>query len=415
MSRLAFVFILGLLVLAGCATPDPGAGVDTAVVGVEPTPTTVVEPILTAELEPTSTTAAPTPLPSPTPELDEPTAWIAYIGEDGNIWLLDRAAGESRQATEDAIPWQSGQDQEQVITYCCPQWSSHDRLLASPRTVGTRAQEGYQYLQSLWLYDLSTGESRLLVEDQQAFGFAWKPGENLIAYSLPIPTEYFLNRSQSPEYAQGIWAVEVDTGDTYELVAPERGFSLANPEWSPDGRFVSFEEVLAMEGRGQFAYYDFDAQEYLAWDEVIGWYDWSPDSQRIAYDRLAYVATGEERIWIRDRQGGEEQLLSPDYEQGYAHYPVFSPQGDRLAFLAALSGPESYQYTLFVIDLPDGEPRDLGMFEQVQNLAWTPDGERLIFSAGPYESQQVVEVSLADGSANMLAPGSVPAWQPAAP
>ena len=167
-----------------------------------------------------------------------------------------------------------------------------------------------------------------------------------------------------------------------------------------------------MEGRGYFAYYDFENQKYTSWEESIGLYDWSPDGETIAYDRLVYTPTGDERIWLRDRQGGDERQLSPETLPGLAFHPLFSPAGDQLAFLDRLGGPETDAVSLYIVDLPDGEPRDLGTFDQVYELSWSPDGSHLALSTGSYESAQVVEVEVSGGTSRVLAEGKQPSWRP---
>lgn len=417
MQRFIIFVLLAALTLAGCNLASPGTtqpgNTETQV--LSPTaesgkPTATDVPAATQPATQTQETAQPPGTAAP----QEGQAWIAYTGADGNIWLLDRVSGEGRQITQDAATFQPGQPApEKQIGYCCARWSSDGSLLAYRREVGTAIESGYQYLFELWVYVPDSHESRMLLQAENIPGFAWKPASQLIAYALPIPTEYFLNRSQ--ELATGLWAVEADTGNTYELVPPERGFALVNPQWSPDGRFLSFDEVIGMEGRGYFAYYDFEKQEYASWEEAIGQYDWSPDSATIAYDGLTYVAGGGERIWLRGRQGGEERPLSPDYQPGYAFRPFFSPQGDQLAYLARLGGPETEPVSLFVVNIAEGEPRSLGVFEQAYELSWSPDGTRLALSSGPYENAQVVEVKVADGSIAALAEGREPAWRPEGP
>ena len=65
--------------------------------------------------------------------------------------------------------------------------------------------------------------------------------------------------------------------------------------------------------------------------------------------------------------------------------------------------------TLVVQDLAGGEPQKLGTFESILDLEWSPDGESLVFSAGPFEARQVIAVDVADGSSAVLADGSNPA------
>ena len=170
-----------------------------------------------------------------------------------------------------------------------------------------------------------------------------------------------------------------------------------------------------MEGSGEFAYYDLEAQKYTAWKDVIGFYSWSPDGAQIAYDRLSYSPQGNERIWLNTRQKENERVFSPQYEQGYSFSPVFSPQGDRIAYLSNLGGPENNQFSLFVVDVSGSEGPSLGTFDQSMVFGWAPDGKWLVLNSGPYESRQILVVLTEDGSTSTLAQGSQPAWQPGTP
>ena len=147
----------------------------------------------------------------------------------------------------------------------------------------------------------------------------------------------------------------------------------------------------------------------MAWDEAVGRASWSPDGSLLTYARHTYGATGEERLYLRPRLGGE-QLLGPDYEgPAYATQPVFSPDGNQIAYLAFLEGPMTQMATIMVLDLAGGEPRPLGEFEGVWELAWTSDGSHVVFSFGPWSSRQIIALNIADGGQIPLAAGSQPA------
>jgi Tol biopolymer transport system component len=163
-----------------------------------------------------------------------------------------------------------------------------------------------------------------------------------------------------------------------------------------------------MEGRGPFAYYDFETNGYISWDEPLGDYDWSPDGSQLAYDRLTYTATDTERIFTRPRQDGAEVQVSPNVDQGYAFLPVYSPDGLQIAYLSNPGGPDSMQNTLVVQDLASGEIRELGSYESVWYLNWSSDGRALVFSAGTHLSQTVYAYDLLNGSAMEIAQGSQP-------
>ena len=333
---------------------------------------------------------------------------FGYIGQDGNLWVADASGGPPRQITSDAASIEAGGD---VISYYFPKISSDGRYLAARRDAGVPVPEGLRYQFSLVVYDTETGESQPIYEDADSppAGFDWKPGTHQLAYGLGSDPNYFTGRGQTDAaLATGISSVDLDSGEISLLVAPEKGLTLILPTWSPDGSLLSFDELVYMEGRGPFAYYDFAAQQYVSWEEPLGDYDWSPDGSQLVYDRLTYSPTGEERIFTRPRLEGTEELVSTGLEQGYAFYPVYSPDGLNVAYLINPGGPESFEHTLVVQDLSSDELRELGSYESVWNLEWSSDGKALVFSAGPVEAQQVYGYDLVNGTATVLAEGSQP-------
>lgn len=330
---------------------------------------------------------------------------VAYIGRDGNVWVKEMGDGEARQLTKDANANLAADVPS--VSYSFLNISSDGRLVAYRRDKGTPVPDGMQYEIGLWVYNLETDESKL-VYDQTPAGFDWKPGTHLLAYGQGVQPGYFTARGAVDEaLATGILAIDLDSGDSAELVKPERGYALYGPVWSPDGRFLSFDELIYMEGRGNFAYYDFEAQRYIAWEKAIGMYDWSPDSAYLAFDYMTYTATGNERIFLRSREGTEETQLSPE-TQVYAFHPAISPDGQQVAYLAGSSNVDSQSYVLTVQSIQGGEPRELGVFESVQGLDWSPDGKYLVFSAGPFDAQKVYAVDVENGAVMVLAEGGQP-------
>ena len=343
------------------------------------------------------------------PEAPATAPTIVYIGSDGNLWVFENGA-EPRPVTQDGTPLVYDEmPATGIVSYNFPKISSDGRYLAVRRDAGKPVEWGMQYEIVLWVYDLSNGEAQQIYAETPA-GFDWQPGSHLLAYGLGVEQEYFTTRGGQPDanLATGIVGMDVDSGESRELVKPERGLALYTPVWSPDGRYLGFDELIYMEGRGPFAYYDFEAGQYVAWEDPIGTYDFAPDGSQIAYDRMTYTASGEERIFLRAQSDGTEAQFSPDIEGAYSYLPAFSPQGERIAYLAALGGPDDPNQHLYVQELAGGEPRDLGVFESVWNLSWTPDGEHLVFHAGPYGTQQVLMVSAADGAQTVLADGNSP-------
>jgi hypothetical protein len=415
MKNLFVLFVLVSL-LTACA-PAPAAplppATDTIAPSAQPPMATDTTAPATQPVVPTDTSApAPEPSATPTSEVVAEPEWVAFVGTDGNLRLVDRLSGETRDLTTDALAMGAGTADQKSYQYWNPRWSSDGQFLAYQRDIGTPIQSGYDVTYELWVYDMASGTSRVLPIEGRALGIAWKPGTHLLAYGAAYDEGYFTNRGEiDPTKAKGIWAIDVDSGQITELVAPQNNFSLRAPQWSPNGQFVSFEEVSGYEGMGYFAYYDFEAQQYKSFEQAFGFYDWSPDSTTLVHDDMTYTATGTERIYLRPL-GGESQQLSPDYEMGYAFWPRFDPSGQQVAYFANLGDIDSQVYTLFVQPVSGGEPVSLGEFEYAAYLSWLPDGSGLVIGVGPWETRQVIEISLADKSVRVLADGDSPALRP---
>lgn len=333
---------------------------------------------------------------------------FAYIGNDGNLWLADASGGPPRQITSDATS--PGTDGD-VVSYYFPKISSDGRFIAVRRDTGVPITEGLQFEFNLWVFDTEKGEARAIFEsaDSPPGAFDWKPGTHLLAYGIGSDPNYFTARGEvDPSLATGIFFYDMDSGETGLLVDPETGRTLILPVWSPDGRYLGFDELVYMEGKGPFAYYDFENQQYNAWEEALGNYDWSPDGSMLVYDRLVYVPSGLERIYTRARVDGSEQQLSPESDQGYAFYPVYSPDGSQIAYIVAAGGPENEEHTVVLQDLASGERREVGVYEAVWDLDWSSDGRVLIFRTGPHEAYQIYGYDLASGEARMLVQGISP-------
>jgi len=337
------------------------------------------------------------------PDYSIPT--MVYMGPDDNIWLLETGSQTPRQITFDAN--RTGGDGDKVV-YLSPLLSSDSTLLVYYRDVDTPSASGYDSTYGVWVLNLITGEHRQIMDGRFA-GMAWKPGTHLLAYGHEIDMDYSNPRDESDTaQTMGIHAIDLDSGEIHYLVAPERGYALSRPNWSPDERFLAFSEMVSME-TGMFAYYDLENQEYVAWDDYVGRASWSPDGSLLTYDRIYYVPTGEQRLYLRQRQGSE-LLLGPDYDgPAYASQPVFSPAGDQIAYLAFLEGPERFIATIMVLDLAGGEPKSLGQFEDVWEFSWVPSGTQPVFSFGLHPSRQIVALNISDGSQTVLAAGTQPA------
>jgi Tol biopolymer transport system component len=420
-ARWLFVILIFVL-LAGCSAPQPQATQP-----AQPAPATQA-PAQPQAQPPAESPAAPQPYPpagpgeqppypapgetpGSQPETPAAAGWVAFVGRDENLWLVNPSTLEMRQITDNAMPYQMGVEGP-TRRYDQPRWSSDGRFLAFVQEYAEPVASGMEYSFSLLLYDLSTGALRILLQDRQLAGYDWRPGTHQLAFAVPVLNEYWAGRgAPASEHARGIYALDVQSGAMNELVPPLAGIHLAMPHFSPDGRFLAFDEISQMEGRGTFAYFDFEAGEYVRWERTIGSYDWAPGSERLAYDYLSYMPQGGERIRLNDRRDSSEMTFSPELP-GSAQRPVFSPDGAHLVYVLGEGEFDDARYSLLRQPLSGGEPTNLGAFEQPLFLTWTEGGTRLVFSSGPFGVRDILELNMTDGSLRTLAQGEAPAVQP---
>jgi dipeptidyl aminopeptidase/acylaminoacyl peptidase len=152
-----------------------------------------------------------------------------------------------------------------------------------------------------------------------------------------------------------IWTVSVAEGpaSARQLTYGERGDT--QPQWSPDGRYISF---LSARGSGE----DVQPQIHVmradggeAWKltdakEGVSGYVWAPDSTRIAYTSTEPRTPDEE---ARQKRRDDAQVFESDFR--YAHLWVIEVESK-----AATRITEGTSYTV-------GQP------------AWSPDGTRVVF------------------------------------
>ncbi|HSD27965.1 MAG TPA: hypothetical protein VLL75_11730 [Vicinamibacteria bacterium] len=95
--------------------------------------------------------------------------------------------------------------------------------------------------------------------------------------------------------------------------------------------------------------------------------------------------------------------------------PVFSPQGNRIAYFTDAGGGA----TLNVYDLKSGRSRALGRASGFGSagdaVAWSPDGRQVAFTApgeGEFGPESVFVADVESGARRELATGSSPTWSP---
>jgi hypothetical protein len=286
------------------------------------------------------------------PDLPAPGS-IAYATDDGALWLLDPDTGTTRRLVDPGPIIDSAR------------WSPDGRWLAF-----LRLDPAPPYARSLWVMDPANGAARLL-NDQVAYGFSWAPDSRSLV--VDRATDVDLCQTQPSAEAEGLWQVDVETGNAQRLVAPLNGYPLYMPVYAPDGRHLLFEEVHYCEGHGPAGVWTADQAGFDLLG-ILGSVAWSPDGQWIVYDNQGYVGPAP-NLWLIRPDGGGLRALpgTGDYSN---LLPVWSPDGARLLFIRSLN--DTSDYGLSVLDLAGGFLTVTP--DPIRGYGWAPDGQRIAYS-----------------------------------
>lgn len=117
---------------------------------------------------------------------------------------------------------------------------------------------------------------------------------------------------------------------------------------------------------------------------------WAPDSKSIVYtcrtkEGMEYALSTDSDLFLYNLENGTHTLLTPDMD-GYDTNPVFSPKGDKLAWLSMEhDGYESDMNRIMVMDMKTRQMTDItaDWDYTVSTIAWNPNGKSIYFIA-PY-------------------------------
>ncbi len=239
----------------------------------------------------------------------------------------------------------------------------------------------------------------------------------------PQPKPPDTSRPTEPDSPEGkiafarydsIHTMNLDGSDEQRLTEGRR------PLWSPDGEKILFHNpgegwvIINADGTDRVIIPPPEQPETIGW---YHFYDWSPTGEKVMF----VVKTSGDRggIYLADADGSDfTQILSHEYGVTVA---AFSPNGDRIAYLAAKGSSAdrlNNTYNLYLVNSDGTNNNKLAeddltiTYARFDILAWSPDGENIL-----YGSDRSLYVIDADGT-NRLRVGhspdsdGVPQWSP---
>ncbi|MFL2433538.1 MAG: amidohydrolase family protein [Vicinamibacterales bacterium] len=313
---------------------------------------------------------------------------VVFVSDrDGseNLWLIDIASRETRQLTNGSTK-----------SYESPEWLPDGNYVVAA-TAENMAVRGDARNPKLWMWHVDGGTGVQIIKE---------PGSRRITGPTPTPDGrhiWFAQRTNLwqynailPQYQLAVY--DRETGEQY--TRSSRYGSAFRPTVSPDGAWLVYgtrhEEHTGLRlrelatGEERWLAYPVtrDDQESVASSDVLPGMSFTPDSTEVvvSYGGKIWrvpIAEGSEPIAVPFRVQTELEI-GPELAFKYPvsnerrftvrqiRDAVPSPDGSQVGF-AALD-------RLYVVSLPDGEPRRLTPLEVVEaQPTWSPDGEWVAF------------------------------------
>ena len=161
-----------------------------------------------------------------------------------------------------------------------------------------------------------------------------------------------------------------------------------------------------------------DIMEGEKWDAPLSPYfddseiTWSPDGKTIAYTckklyGREYAVSTNSDIYLYHIESGETKNITEE-NLGYDKYPVYSPDGSKIAWMSMKTpGYESDKERLFIMDLETEEKKFINKHwdQNAHAYNWSDDGNTIYFISGIHATYQLYKVDLASRKFTQITKG----------
>jgi Tol biopolymer transport system component len=158
----------------------------------------------------------------------------------------------------------------------------------------------------------------------------WSPDGTRIAYEVEQTN---CGGHDCFSFSDGIWIVDVATGDTQQIATNGR-----NPSWSPDGTKIAFDNGT-MFSRGDIFLMNADGSQQVnltnTSDLDEGEAAWSPDGGEIAFSAGPFFQEPRD-VYVMAADGSAVRQLT--YEEADDSYPAWAPDGTKIVFQSSRDG-----------------------------------------------------------------------------